>query len=211
MNPTETTAAVLPCILSEELELFRHSVRSFGQRKLAPGYLERALSDEFPADVHHILAAQGLLGLEVSLEHGGAGADHLAAGIACEEIARSDFNAAYMVFSSSVEGSLIERHSSLADDLLPALLRGDLRLCLGLTEPGSGSDAAAMAAVMTGSASRTAPGIAASRSFIIVTSSATLSSSSESSWSATASVISSPGSAPGSVPVASLVINGLLS
>src|SRR4051794_30663448 len=144
---TPAAVATAPCILSDELELFRESVRAFAQAKLAPGYLARALSDEFPADVHRLLAGQGLIGLEVAAENGGQGADHLAAGIACEEIARADFNAAYLVFSSTVEATLIERHSPLADTLVPAILRGDLHLCLGLTEPGSGSDAAAMSTV----------------------------------------------------------------
>src|SRR5205807_4509524 len=126
---------------------FRESVRAFAQAKLAPGYLERALSDEFPSEVHELLVAQGLIGLEVAAGSGGQGADHLAAGITCEEVARADFNAAYLVLSSTVEATLIERHSPLADELIPAMLRGDLHLCLGLTEPGSGSDAAAMATV----------------------------------------------------------------
>jgi cyclohexanecarboxyl-CoA dehydrogenase len=135
------------CILPDELEQFRDSVRSFAQAKLAPGYLERALSDEFPKDVHRLLAEQGLIGLEIPEEQGGQGADHLAAGIACEEIARADFNAAYLVFSSTVEATLVNQHSPLAADLVPAILAGDLKLCLGLTEPGSGSDAASMATV----------------------------------------------------------------
>jgi cyclohexanecarboxyl-CoA dehydrogenase len=145
-SPTDIMATP-PCILGDELELFRDSVRDFAQAKLARGYLARALSDDFPTDVHKMLAGQGLIGLEVAAERGGQGADHLAAGIACEEIARADFNAAYLGFSSTVEATLIERHSPLADELIPAILRGDLHLCLGLTEPGNGSDAAAMATV----------------------------------------------------------------
>ena len=78
----EVTA--VPCVLSEEQELWRESVRAFAHSKLAPGYLHRALSDEFPWDVYRQLAAQGLIGLEVGADHGGQGADHLAAGIACE-------------------------------------------------------------------------------------------------------------------------------
>jgi cyclohexanecarboxyl-CoA dehydrogenase len=136
-----------PCILSDEHEAFRDSVRSFAQDKLAPGYLDRALSDEFPAGIYSLLAAQGLIGVEVSEENGGQGADHLAAAIACEEVARADFNAAYMVFSSTVEGCLIERHPAIAGEILPAMLAGELKLCLGLTEPESGSDAAAMKTV----------------------------------------------------------------
>jgi cyclohexanecarboxyl-CoA dehydrogenase len=135
-----------PCILSDEHEAFRESVRSFARAELAPGYLDRALSDEFPTEIYLRLAAQGLIGVEVSEESGGQGADHLAAGIACEEVARADFNAAYMVFSSTAEGSLIERHPALAGELLPAMLAGKLKLCLGLTEPESGSDAGAMKA-----------------------------------------------------------------
>ncbi len=146
MSALEGTMTV-PCVLSEELELWRESVRSFAQSKLAAGYLDRALSDEFPWDLYRLLAAQGLIGIEIGSEYGGQGADHLAAGIACEEVARSDFNIAYMVFSSTLSGSIIERYSPLAGELLPRLIRGELKLCLGLTEPGSGSDAAAMAAV----------------------------------------------------------------
>ncbi|UTI66694.1 acyl-CoA dehydrogenase family protein [Paraconexibacter antarcticus] len=139
----------VPCILSDELEDFRASVRSFAQAKLAPGYLDRALSDETPREVRSMLAAQGLIGVEVSPEYGGQGADHLAAGIACEEVARADFNAAYMVFSSTVEGCILAAHSPLADELLPRIVKGELKLCLGLTEPGSGSDAAAMSTTAT--------------------------------------------------------------
>jgi cyclohexanecarboxyl-CoA dehydrogenase len=136
--------STVPCILSDELELWRESVRSFAQAKLAAGYLDRALSDEFPWDIYRLLAAQGLIGIEVGSEYGGQGADHLAAGLACEEVARADFNIAYMVFSSTLSGSILERYSPLASELLPRLVAGELKLCLGLTEPGSGSDAAAM-------------------------------------------------------------------
>jgi cyclohexanecarboxyl-CoA dehydrogenase len=146
---TTITHHAMPCILSDEVEAFRASVRSFAKAKLAPGYLERALSDEFPRHVHKQLAEQGLIGLEASSEHGGQGADHLAAAIACEEVARADFNAAYMVFSSTVESALIERASPLAAELVPRITRGELKLCLGLTEPGSGSDAGAMSTVAT--------------------------------------------------------------
>ena len=117
--PTVTTTAI-PCILGDELELFRESVRAFSHARLASGYLDRALNDEFPWDVYRALAGQGLIGLEVSAEHGGQGADHLAAGIAVEEIARADFNAAYMVFSSTLMGSIVERFSPLAADASPA-------------------------------------------------------------------------------------------
>jgi cyclohexanecarboxyl-CoA dehydrogenase len=141
--------ADVPCVLSDELELFRDSVRSFAQTKLAPGYLERASCDAFPPGFYRELAAHQLIGLEVGAEHGGQAATHFAAGIAVEEIARADFNAAYLIFNSTVVGSLVERISPLAGQLLPRLVRGELKLCLALTEPGSGSDAAAMSTSAT--------------------------------------------------------------
>lgn len=137
----------VPCLLSEELGDFRASVRHFATKELAPGYLERALSDEFPWDIYNKLAAQGLIGMEVSQAYGGQGATHLAAGIACEELARADFSAAYMAFNATVGGALLERHYRYAADILPSITDGSLKTCLALTEPGSGSDAAAMTAV----------------------------------------------------------------
>src|SRR5262249_61003681 len=75
----------VPCVLSDELEQFRTSVRKFAEAKLAEGYLERALGDAFPPGFCRELGAAGLLGLEVATEYGGQGADHLAAAIAADE------------------------------------------------------------------------------------------------------------------------------
>ncbi|MDA4109369.1 acyl-CoA dehydrogenase family protein [Mycolicibacterium holsaticum] len=136
-------AGGLACILNDEYEMFRSSVRSFGE-SIADGYRQRALKDEFPRDVYAQLAAAGLIGLGVSEAHGGQGADHLAQGIAVEELARADFSAAYLVFSAASSGALLERSCRQAHELLPRYVRGEIVTCLGLTEPGSGSDAAAM-------------------------------------------------------------------
>ncbi|WP_067828577.1 acyl-CoA dehydrogenase family protein [Nocardia inohanensis] len=133
----------LTCILDEDYELFRDSIRAFG-KTIADGYHRRALSDEFPHDIYARLAAQGLIGLGVSEAHGGQGADHLAQGLAVEELARHDFSAAYLVFAGTSGGAFLERFSREADELVPRFLRGELKTCLGLTEPGSGSDASAM-------------------------------------------------------------------
>ena len=91
--------ADVPCVLSDELELFRESVRSFAQTKLAAGYLERARCDEFPPGFYRELAAQGLIGLEVGRSTAGRPRIISRPGIAVEEIARADFNAAYLIFS----------------------------------------------------------------------------------------------------------------
>src|SRR2546421_10673972 len=104
MTATGTETAGVPCVLSDELEMFRESVRSFARARLAPGYLERALGDDYPYDLVREMGAQGLLGMEVSPEHGGQGADSLAVGIACEEIARADFSLAYLALFATTSG-----------------------------------------------------------------------------------------------------------
>jgi cyclohexanecarboxyl-CoA dehydrogenase len=137
-------AAVHQLLASEEHEMFRESVRAFARERLASGYLQRAESEEFPAEQLLMLGAQGLLGLMVSPEQGGEGPDDIATGIACEELAWADFNACYLVFAAALTGRLLEDHCAAAGRWLSGMLRGETFIALALTEPGVGSDAAAL-------------------------------------------------------------------
>lgn len=133
-----------PLLATEEHDLFRESVRGFARSRLAAGYLQRAESDEFQLEVSKTLGAQGLLGLLVSPDHGGQGADEIAVGIACEELAWADFNACYLAFSAAVSGRLLDEHCAVGPEWLPRIMDGTEFVALGLTEPGTGSDAAAL-------------------------------------------------------------------
>lgn len=135
-----------PFIFSEEHDAFRDSVRSFARAELADSYHTRAKSDEFPRDVYEKLGKDGYLGLSVTPEYGGQGADLLSLGIACEEFAWADFNVTYFVFNSAVAGMMYEREldAALAAEWIPLVVNGERIPGLGLTEPGGGSDAAAM-------------------------------------------------------------------
>jgi alkylation response protein AidB-like acyl-CoA dehydrogenase len=75
--------------LTEEEGLFRDAVRAFSERRLAPGALERAHSDDYPWDVSKLMAEQGLLGITASEESGGVGGTLMDAVIAIQEVARS--------------------------------------------------------------------------------------------------------------------------
>jgi cyclohexanecarboxyl-CoA dehydrogenase len=125
---------------------FRAAVRKFARAELAEGYPERARSEEFFWDVYAKLGAQGLLGLGVSEEHGGQGADSVACGIACEELGRADFNVGFAVFGAITTGGLLDRAGTdeVRTRWLPGVLDGSRLLALALTEPDSGSDAAAL-------------------------------------------------------------------
>lgn len=80
----------------------------------------------------------------VETDHGGQALDYVALGIAHEEIARADFNAAYVLLLTALVGAIVAAHGSedQKSAILPAICRGDVVPALGVTEPGGGSDAA---------------------------------------------------------------------
>jgi cyclohexanecarboxyl-CoA dehydrogenase len=115
------------------------------------GYNARAHSEEFPWDLAKEMGKQGLLGLGTSEERGGQGVIgpeltkvHL--GIAHEELAYADFYLAQLAYTCNLTAPLLERFlpAHRADEYVPGIVNGEHVVALGLTEPGSGSDAAAM-------------------------------------------------------------------
>ncbi len=129
--------------LSEEHRLLRQSVRGFVDKEIAPKARHIDESEEFPWPAIKGLAKLGLLGLNVPEQWGGAGADHLSAAILLEEIGRG----------CGSTGLIVAAHLGLACGplalfgseeqkrrWLTPMARGEMLGCLGLTEPGSGSD-----------------------------------------------------------------------
>ncbi|MGH9035816.1 MAG: acyl-CoA dehydrogenase family protein, partial [Acidimicrobiia bacterium] len=117
-------------------------------RELAPGYVERDRSGEFPWEVMKLLATSGLLGVHVPAEAGGQGAGELAAGLVCEELAAADCAAALMIIQAGTAGKMLWRMGSerVKAEWLPRVTTGDTTFGLALTEPATGSDIAALAA-----------------------------------------------------------------
>ncbi|MGP4086238.1 acyl-CoA dehydrogenase family protein [Streptomyces sp. KR55] len=147
---TTSSAPHPPVLFDEEYEEFAEWVRGFAA-PFSDGYLDRAHSDEFPWDVAKQMGAQGLLGLGTSEELGGQGklGDTLTKvhlGIAHEELAYADFYLSQLAYTSNLTGPLLERFlpSGIAEQWVPGIVAGEHVVALGLTEPGSGSDAAAM-------------------------------------------------------------------
>ena len=122
-------------------------MREFAEGEIAPGAAERDEHARFPSELIPKLAEQGLLGIMVPEEYGGAGYDALSSAIILEEIARVDAAVALLVGSHN---ALCSGHILLAGSeeqkrsFLPPLARGEKLGAWGLTEPGSGSDAGAM-------------------------------------------------------------------
>lgn len=135
----------------EELEQFRSIVRSFSRRAFADTYLGRAKRGEYPRDTLKELAKNGLLGLCIPEDKGGQGAGLQALGIACEEVAYADPGVAYQMFGANVAADLILHNGTaeVVESWLGPLLAGEAVCAIALTEPGSGSDAQALAAKAT--------------------------------------------------------------
>jgi cyclohexanecarboxyl-CoA dehydrogenase len=133
--------------LTQDQTALRDTVRSLARRELAPGYAERAAGSEFPWDIHRRVADLGVLGLLAGPEHNPLErADYVVAGLAVEELAYGDFTVANMAIPVLLMSSLIDAHGSpeIRERWLRRLVSGETYLAFGLTEPHSGSDAAAL-------------------------------------------------------------------
>lgn len=132
----------------EETELaeFRMTVRRLAADHFTNSYVARAQQDVYPHDTHRRLGEAGLLGLMVPTSHGGQGAGYTALGIACEELGYSDIAVAMQLFNSTLQSKLLVNTAAPAvvQSWLPGILTGETVGCVALTEPGAGSDAAAI-------------------------------------------------------------------
>jgi len=127
-----------------EQELLRQTLADFAVRELAPHYMERDADQDLPREIVRKLGELGLCAPMAEPQHGGQGLGYVSLGIAHEEIARGDFNAAYVLLLSALVGAIISSHGSehQKQAMLPPICRGECVPALAVTEPGGGSDAA---------------------------------------------------------------------
>lgn len=133
--------------LTDEQVAFRDSLRQFARKELAPTYLDRAKREEFPWKEHRQVAELGVLGLLAGPVYGVAGEpDFVAVGLAFEELAYADFNIANCALPPIITSSILSQFAEpeIQQEWIPGIVAGEHLVALGLTEPDSGSDAAAM-------------------------------------------------------------------
>jgi alkylation response protein AidB-like acyl-CoA dehydrogenase len=133
--------------LPESHRALQSSLRAFCEEKVKPFARAWDHAERFPAEVVRELGELGALGILVSEEFGGAGMDSLAVAVAVEEVARYDGSLALTVASHNGLGTSHIRifgNDAQRQKYLPRLATGEWMGAWGLTEPGSGSDAAAM-------------------------------------------------------------------
>jgi cyclohexanecarboxyl-CoA dehydrogenase len=127
-----------------EQKLLRQTLADFAARELAPHYMERDSDQDLPRAIVRKLGELGLCAPMAESRYGGQGLDYVSLGIAHEEIARGDFNAAYILLLSALAGAIISSHGNERQKqvILPPICRGEHVPALAVTEPGGGSDAA---------------------------------------------------------------------
>ncbi|HEY1299721.1 MAG TPA: acyl-CoA dehydrogenase family protein [Stellaceae bacterium] len=133
--------------LSDEQRAFRDTVREFAREEWlpqAPGWDERG---EFPVAALRQAAALGLAGIYVGDEFGGSALGRVDAAIVFEELAAACPSTAAFLSIHNMASWMIDRFGTAEQRarLLPGLTRMDRLASYCLTEPGSGSDAAALA------------------------------------------------------------------
>lgn len=134
-------------LLSEEERLTRDTVNKFVTEEVIPLMPEACEEAKFPEPLIAKVAEMGLLGITLPEEYGGAGANYVTYGLACQELERGDSGLRSFV---SVQSSLcmypIFRYGSEEQKrkYLPRMAAGEVIGCFGLTEPDAGSDPSAM-------------------------------------------------------------------
>jgi alkylation response protein AidB-like acyl-CoA dehydrogenase len=132
--------------LTQDQVTIRDMARDFAAEKLAPHALEWDEKRHFPVDVIRETAALGMAGIYVSEASGGTGLSRLDAALIFEALAEGcPAVSAYLSIHNMVAW-MVDRYGSDEQKaaFLPALLTMDHLGAYCLTEPGSGSDAAAL-------------------------------------------------------------------
>jgi alkylation response protein AidB-like acyl-CoA dehydrogenase len=134
-------------LLNETQQTIQDTVRAFAQERIRPQARAFEAAKGYPPALFTELASLGLMGMTVSEELGGAGADMVSYAVALIELAAADGALSTII---SVQNSLVVaglvRYGSKAqiEKFLPPLLDGRCIGAFGLTEADAGSDASAI-------------------------------------------------------------------
>ncbi len=139
-------------LYSEEERLLQQTVRDYVDNEIVPKAAELDESGAFPWENMRGLAALGLTGLAIDPEYGGSGGTYRQIAIASEEIARGcgATSVTFIAHHSLATQSIYQLGTEgQKQRFVPPLVSCEKVGSFCLTEPGSGSDAAALATSAT--------------------------------------------------------------
>jgi len=136
-------------LFTPEHDLLRRTVRAFVEKEVAPHVAAWEDAGRIPRELWRRLGELGFLGLEFPTEYGGGGADFLATVVLGEEMARcrSGGVAFSVLVHTDMSSPWLTKFGTDAQkaQYLPGIIKGETVCALGITEPGTGSDMAALA------------------------------------------------------------------
>ena len=133
--------------LGEKQRRVRERAADFADREVAPHAAELDREDRVPFETLEKLSEMGFMGLCVPEEYGGAGGDFLSYCLLIEEISRADAGVGVTLAVHTSAGTLpilLFGTEEQNTKWLPPLARGEKIGSFALTEPKTGSDAAAI-------------------------------------------------------------------
>jgi acyl-CoA dehydrogenase len=134
-------------LFSEEHQAFRKSFRQFAEREIVPNQSKWREQGQVDRELWRKAGAQGFLCTWMDEKYGGAGGDFIYAAIVMEELARVYESGFAMALHSDIIVPYIYSfgNEEQKQKWLPGCASGEIVTALGMTEPGTGSDLAALA------------------------------------------------------------------
>ncbi len=122
------------------------AVRTFVDKEIIPHATELEHKDEFPEAIVEGMKEMGLFGLMIPEEYGGLGESLLTYALVVEEIARGWMSVSGVINTHFIVAYMLKQHGSeeQKNRLLPLMATGELRGGFSMSEPGCGSDVAAI-------------------------------------------------------------------
>nr|WP_313632375.1 isobutyryl-CoA dehydrogenase [Brevundimonas naejangsanensis] len=132
--------------LTDDQRAIQDAARAFAEAELAPHSARWDEDKHFPIDVLKAAAEMGFAGIYTGEEHGGMGLGRVEAALIFEELSHGDVATAAFISIHNMATWMIDKFGSdeLRARLVPSLVGMEKIASYCLTEPGSGSDAAAL-------------------------------------------------------------------
>src|SRR4051812_12476151 len=132
--------------LTDVQQSILETVREFVDKEIIPHAQHLEHDDVYPADIVAGMREMGLFGLTIPEEHGGLGESLLTYALVVEQLSRGWMSVSGIVNTHFIVAYLIAQHGSAEQQasLLPRMATGEVRGAFSMSEPGCGSDVAAI-------------------------------------------------------------------
>ncbi|MFL4908036.1 acyl-CoA dehydrogenase family protein [Streptomyces sp. MMS24-I2-30] len=132
--------------LSDVQQEIVSTVRDFVDKEILPVATELEHRDEYPQQIVDGLTELGLFGLMIPEEYGGLGESLLTYALCVEEIARGWMSVSGIINTHFIVAYLLKQHGTREqrEHFLPRMAAGEVRGAFSMSEPGLGSDVAAI-------------------------------------------------------------------